>query len=1642
MDMEGLREKVEAVLKQFACRLLKVNNENIDVYTGLNEYGFDSISFAGFADKINQGLGLDVTPAVFFEHTTLHSLAKYLTGEYQELLSAHFRNAQNVQPSTGTGEEVLPAKKRRSRFACEAAAPAKEGAKEYEPVAVIGMSGVFPQARDLQELWKNLVEGKDCITEIPPSRWDWREYYGDPQKEPNKTNIIWGGFIEGVDEFDPLFFGISPREAGLMDPQQRLLMIHAWKAIEDAGYSAQSLSGTKTAIFVGTGNTGYSGLISRANLAIEGYTSTGLVPSVGPNRMSYFLNIHGPSEPIETACSSSLIAVCRAVCALNDGSCEMAIAGGVNTILTPEAHISFNKAGMLSEDGRCKTFSDKANGYVRGEGAGMLFLKKLKDAQRDKDHIYGVIIGAAENHGGRANSLTAPNPKAQADLLVTAYTRAGIDPRTVTYIEAHGTGTELGDPIEINGMKTAFQELYRATGDSRVNGAHCGLGSVKTNIGHLELAAGIAGMIKVLLQMKNRTLVKSLHCETINPYIKLEDSPFYIVRETAEWKALKDPLGNDIPRRAGVSSFGFGGANAHVVIEEYIPAEPKQPPVVVAREKPALVVLSAKNEERLKEQARQLLSAIEERHLSDADLVDMAYTLQVGREAMDERLAMMVWSIKELQGKLAGFVRGQDGLDNVYRGQVRNNRELVEFINGNEEIRETYEKWLKHKKYGKVLELWVKGARIDWHILYEDSKPRRISLPTYPFARERYWVPDMEAVFAGSQRVTGAKTSLHPLLHENTSSFAEQRFTSVFSGGEFFLADHAVMGRRILPGTASLEMVREAVERSIGHGEDSRVMFRFKNVAWLRPIAAGSEPLRLHVGLYPENSGPIAYRIYSEPKPGDEELIVYSQGFVEVGSAAKVPSLDLESVQAQCSAQCLEGGWFYQGLREAGVDYGPGYRGIEKLYTGRDQVLAKLSLPPAVSAAKDEYVLHPALLDSAVQASLVLQVPVHLARPGGIKISMPFAVDELIVYSGCVPSMWALVRKEESGAAAENAPKYDIDLCDEKGRICVKMSGFSSRTPAGKKFDGISPAGSAEDGSGEQPPGTVTLVPVWEAVRPVKKEISPARSERVLVIGGSLENRKAVLRHCSQSRVVEIGKEDTIDGITAKLKGHEPLKHILWAAQAASPETMADEALIEGQKGGVLLVFRLVKALLGLGYGAKNLNWTFVTNQTLPVHKKEKVNPVNASIHGLLGSMAKEYPNWKVRLVDVEEGCEWPLEGIFGLPYDLDGNAWVYRDGEWRRQKLAAAGGIAALKQVYRPGGVYVVIGGAGGLGEIWSEYMISRYQAKLVWLGRKEKDGAIQAKLDKLSNLGEAPWYIAADATDGAALQKAYQIIKNKYPRINGVVHSAVGLLDRSLSSMDEEHFRAVLAVKVDASVRIAQVFNKEPLDFVLFFSSLDAFTKDHGKSGYSSGCVFMDVFAHQLSREWDCAVKTIDWGYWGNVGVGAAVPESFKQRLARSGIGHLEPRAAMEALELLMNGAVDRLAVLRITKPLAVEEFARSGLLAAHHDQAGVQHDQAIEIVNANELEKARAFVVEAASQLLALEKHTIDGEARFEEIGFDQVKLAALAGIIEQRMSQEATPAVFIECGTLNRLAEYLVKKRDTKSRSQAGLREGEL
>ena len=611
----------------------------------------------------------------------------------------------------------------------------KRKQKRIKDIAIVGMACRFPGASDKKQFWNNLLEKRSSIVEIPEDRWNWRTYYGDP-KTGYKSNSKWGGFLENVDQFDASFFKISAREADLMDPQQRLLLELAWHCLEDAGYAPSLLRGSSTGVFIGACNLDYKELLERSQARMEGHAATGTYTTLLPNRISHFFGFHGPSVPIDTSCSASLVALHQAVMALRNGECEWALAGGVNLMLTPTSFVSFSKLGMLSPTGSCKAFDKRADGYVRGEGGAVLLLKPLAKAEAAGDRIYGVIKGSATNHGGGTRTLTTPDPVLQAALIVQACKDGEVDPEQFTYIETHGSGTELGDPIEVLGLKKAFKELYRRRGKPMSPPPYCGLSSVKTNIGHLEGAAGIAGVVKVLLALQAKKLPGTVHFEEQNPIIDFASSPFFVVRETREWETRNDKAGKPLPRLAGVSSFGFGGTNAHIIIEEYCPKNSRY----YTSRTPALIPLSAKKEHLLIKQVRNLKHFLENDR--KANLHDVAYTLQTGREQMEARLAIVAHSCGELLDQLDLFLEGETA-DLFYSHTETNKPRLLQ---QEKEEHVFSKKILDAKEIRLLAQRWVTGVSFDWQQWYTHQRPGKISLPNYPFEHKRYWFSDQAGV--------------------------------------------------------------------------------------------------------------------------------------------------------------------------------------------------------------------------------------------------------------------------------------------------------------------------------------------------------------------------------------------------------------------------------------------------------------------------------------------------------------------------------------------------------------------------------------------------------------------------------------------------------------------------------------------------------------------------------------------------------------------------------------------------------------------------------------------------------------------------------------------------------------------------------
>lgn len=516
--------------------------------------------------------------------------------------------------------------------------------QQTEPIAIIGMGCRFPGgANDPDSFWQILERGVDTISEIPSERWNADDYYDPEPDTPGKTRVRNGGFLNvGIDLFDAEFFRLSPREVASMDPQQRLLLEVSWEALERAGQATSKLNGSSTGVFIGITTSDHAQRVLGEATEIDIYTATGTSLNVAAGRLSYSLGLTGPSMAIDTACSSSLVAVHQACQSLRAGECGMALAGGVNVMLSPEVAIAISKLRALAPDGRCKTFSAAADGYGRAEGCGIVVLKRLADAIADGDNILALIRGSAVNQDGRSSGLTVPNGLAQQSVIRTALKNARVRPEEISYVEAHGTGTPLGDPIELKALAAVLVRESSRPSPLMV-------GSVKTNLGHLEAAAGIASLIKVILAMQHRAIPPHLHLETLNPHIAGERLPLAIPTELTPWQTAD----TESKRLAGISSFGFSGTNAHLILEEV----PVREAIPASIDRPLhLLTLSAKSPTALAALAGRFEEYLATRPSSS--VADVCFSANTGRTGFERRLALPVGSTDEAREKLKMLAKG------------------------------------------------------------------------------------------------------------------------------------------------------------------------------------------------------------------------------------------------------------------------------------------------------------------------------------------------------------------------------------------------------------------------------------------------------------------------------------------------------------------------------------------------------------------------------------------------------------------------------------------------------------------------------------------------------------------------------------------------------------------------------------------------------------------------------------------------------------------------------------------------------------------------------------------------------------------------------------------------------------------------
>jgi acyl transferase domain-containing protein/pimeloyl-ACP methyl ester carboxylesterase/acyl carrier protein len=1328
-----------------------------------------------------------------------------------------------------------------------------------EPIAIIGIGCRFPGGGTGPEtFWKMLRNGVDAVREVPPDRWDIDALYDTDPDAPGKMYTRWSGFLDDVDRFDPAFFGISPREAVSMDPQQRLLLEVAWEALEHAAYTPERLSSSQTGVYVGACSSDYARHQFADLRTIEVYAGTGSAHSILANRLSYLLDLHGPSMAIDTACSSSLVAVHLACQALRSGECQVALAGGVNLILSPEPTIIFCKARMMASDGRCKTFDARADGYVRGEGCGVVVLKRLSDARADGDPIWAVIRGSAVNQDGRSNGLAAPNLLAQQRVIEQALANANVEPHQVGYVEAHGTGTALGDPIEV----AALAETY----GSRAPGAGpCLLGSVKTNIGHLEAAAGIAGLIKAVLCLRHHEIPPHLHFRTLNPNIALQETRFVIPAERCSWPE------DSVSRLAAVSSFGFGGTNAHVILDA-APAEPelkRTPADRPAADRPDQVLtLSARTPVALTELAGRF-----ERYLKDADAAwaDICATACLGRTHFPHRLALVASSATEASVQLAAFAAGQPSPDLV-TSQIAGDRLRVAFLFSGQGS--------QYAGMGRQL--------YETEPVFRDALDRCAAVLDPLLDR-----PLLEVLFGPA-----ADDALQRTVYGQPALFAlEWALAQLWIA--WGLEPDCLLGHSLgelvaacVSGVFSLEDGLRLVEArgrlTERHALRGSMAAVFADSGCVRQLLEGVAP---DVAVAAENSA--------------SETVI---GGASADVAAALAAAEARGVRVRTLPGSLA---FHSSLMEpvlapfaaaaAAVQYGPARIPIVSNRSGRvaapdelshaDYWVRQLREPVRFSDALQT------LLDRDVHALLeigpkpvLLNIHRH-ACPDTAAIGLPSLRQGVEDTRGVLRS---LARYYVTGGRVNWKA---VDQEHRRQRVALPTYPFQ------RSRYWIDRAPVVPD---------ATFYRVQWREQPQRRPPRPAADIRWIVV----QDRQGVADALAEQLAREGADVALIDGPSSPARVGEQLEArndseipcvVLDLASLDlgldPPGSGPDLIATATRRGGSVL--QLVRSVVERDAAARI--W-LVTRGAQMVDGDAMLPALQqAPVWGVGRVLAHEHPaNWG-GLIDLDPAAH-PADAakmLAALVLGSEGeDQWIVRGDRCyaaRLTRYAPEAGAPTLDTT----GVYLISGGLGEMGLCMADWLVSRGARHLVLVGRRAPEEPAQAHVERLRQSGADVHIFEADVADPLDVQRVLDSIDAGPAPLRGVIHCAGVLEDGVILRQDESRLGRVLAPKVGGAWELHARTAGSNLQFFVLCSSAAGILGSPGQSTYAAANVALDALAI-WRRASGLPALSVQWGPW-SVGMGR-----FRRPVA--GLQNLTPHAGVALLERLLVAPVADVAAMQV--------------------------------------------------------------------------------------------------------------------------------
>lgn len=1607
VETQVVREKTREFLKNLFAQMLRVRKDEIREDATFQEYGVDSLIVNQFNVKV-AGYFKGLSKTLLFECNTIGNLTDYFVknqrGQLLEMFGMTERQDARAETSEIEGKVTeikgnVPDMINEQAGICD--------------IAIIGMSGRYPGSNNLYEFWENLKAGKDLVSEIPKDRWDIDEYYDqDPNKASDgKMYCRMGGFVKDVDEFDPLFFGISKREAERMDPQERLFIETAWAAFEDAGYTKERIhkecveeGREKVGVFVGM--TTHTYMLWGPEECQKGNVITPNMSTwSAANRISYLMDLNGPSMTVDTACSSSLTALHLACESIYRGESRMALAGGVNLYLHPSKYVTLSIARMLSPTGKCHSFGKDSDGFVPGEGVGAFLIKPLWKAEADQDHIYAVIKATAVNHGGATNGFTVPNPNMQAKLIKDAMKKGNIEPESISYIEAHGTGTALGDPIEITGLAKAFQQGEGAE-------PFCSVGSVKSNIGHLEAAAGVASITKVILQMQHKMLVPSLHSRELNPNLTLDKTPFYIQQELENWN-MKGRV-QENRRRAGISAFGAGGANVHIILEEY-PDELDETPANMLDKN--VILLSAQNKECLKAYAEEILLFTEREYdsIDQRKLNRIAYTLQMGRAEMEERLAMTAGSLEELRHKLKLYLEDSSEVT-VYCGKVKKKDSGLAALIQGEEGKHFIAELVEKGNIDKLAQLWVEGVAIDWMQLYKGIPVKTMSLPTYPFKKEHFFVKrtDRESLSASNQKQFISVKDPYCMISDNCSTFRHQYYINEIDTTEFYLRDHILGSEKILPGVCYLEVARQA-----GEAASEQQVVKIKNMIWAKPVIVKCEPIKIYIELK-EKDSQAGYEISTIQKG---EKCIHAQGNLVFKREMNLEAdhLEITEIRERCH-DMLNGASCYQRFRQIGFQYGPSFQGIQELYRGDGEALSKILLPEVVIDSLDLMKLQPSIMDAALQTVTGAMNENNCAHAA----FLPFSLGELTIHRALEQECYGYVKQTNENRNNCHFKKFEVCITDVEGNVLVSIKDFCVKAlqDDSEKKTSREMLSVKADNKVKFHQYTWTRKDVWIDEGKLKHNIL------------FLTNRDTKNRYFSHVKVqVETPMLATYKEWQEYIEQKIDFKHVdavAWISQAEQPSA-SSEKLQEQIESQIISVFHMCKALDTLCGQQKNTRIFPVLNIILS--ESDRCGSIQTSLSGFGRTLTSENPKLAYKTVEIipplaqtdEKTVQqmWNCASIETSVQDVSEVRYLQGQRMVKTLKEVKLEQLPARTCKIKENGVYLIAGGVGGLGILFAKQFARTDGVKLALLGRSKRNKKIQSRVEELKDMGVQVLYLEADIASKEELEQAIRKIKETWGKLDGVVHCAGIVRDSYITKKSDASFREVLAPKINGMVWLDDLLRDEPLDFFLAFSSTAAIIGNPGQSDYACGNYFMNVYGEmreQFRKEGLRSGETVifNWPLWKNGGM-QVDKSTLKWLIRKSGTIPLEDQEGVWAFNQIMEHQIYQ----PIISQYAGEIVPELCIPAKSAETVEiVKRVKAKEVSGENLIIQCEAEIKAICAEILKVEEDEIDREEELINYGLDSIAMMTMINKMEEFYQQPVDANILTEYCTIEALAEHMV------------------